>query len=95
MSRWGSSIMGEGGWSGDFRAEAQVKICVTSVGMQQRGCGGSHTNIRSIISPQVQVMPQTSVCSSDVYRLNNGTSANQVTETETCSSSFTGLLSTE
>jgi len=54
-----------------FGAKAQVKICVTSVGMQQRGCGGSHTNIRSIISPQDQVMPQTSVCSSDVYRLNN------------------------
>ena len=33
-----------------------------------------------------QVMPQTSICSSGIYRLNNGTSANQVTETETFSS---------
>ena len=33
-----------------------------------------------------QVMPQTSICSSGIYRLNSGASANQVTETETFSS---------
>jgi len=87
--------MGEGGWSGDFRAEAQVKICVTSVGMQQRGCGGSHTNIRSIISPRTKSCLRPASAPATYTARIMETSANQVTETETCSSSFTGLLSTE
>ena len=74
------------GLSRDFWGEAQVTICVTSVlgGSSKKLLWQSHKYQKYNLALD-QVMPQTSICSSGIYRLNNGTSANQVTETETCS----------
>ena len=86
MSRWGSSIIGEGGWSGDFWGQS------SSQDMRHQ-CWDAAERLRwqSHKYQKNNLAPGPSRASD---RLNNGTSANQVTQTETCSS-HTGLLSTE